>query len=150
MGNSRHTLSAEMRKHKPSVVVGEFLAWLDDRNTEWEKHDGIFRQEDGPKVEDFLHAIEFEADAKKRAVIATECHRSRKKRRAAKDVVALLRPVREFMTDTSNKYYLKRMRKLYSDLKHQEEYLEGERTYKPRAQRESGESSQSEEECTDA
>ena len=134
MGETRHILRKEFKKHKPSAVVDGFIEWMQDMKVEQEKNDALFKQEDGDRVNDFLHAIEFEKDNKKRAVIATEIHRSRKKRRVAKDRARALKPIREFVLDTSNKYFFKRLRKLQADLKKEEDYQAGEREYHPRVQ----------------
>lgn len=132
MTKRESTLIDVLRQHPPSIVVGAFVDWLSEMKDEQEKADALFKQEDGERVTDFLHALEFESDCKKRAVIATQIHASRLKRRASKDKATALKPIREFILDTSNKYFFKRLRKLQTDLLSQEEYLAGEREYKPR------------------
>lgn len=116
----------------PSEVVQTFLDWLGEMQAEqatcWE----VVEIEDS-KVQDFLHEIEFESNSKKRALIDTRLHTSRVTRRAAKDRAIALKPIKEFIADATNRGFIKRLKKLQSDLKAQEEYLAGERTYKPRA-----------------
>ena len=131
---NRHTLLEQFKVEKPSVVVSAFIEWLQVMKDEQEDADATFKLEDGERVKDFLHALEFEDDAKKRALIATQVHKSRKARRVAKDKARLLRPIKFFVTDTSNKYFFKRLKTLRDDLRTEEEYQGSERTYKPRAQ----------------
>ena len=139
MTKRESTLIDVLRQHPPSIVVGAFVDWLSEMKDEQEKADEIFRREDGPRVQDFLHEFEFENSAKKRAIIATRCHKSRMLRRNVKDKMTALKPIKEFVTNSENKYFFKRLRKLQTDLLSQEEYLAGEREYKPRVKDEGGE-----------
>lgn len=123
---------------KPSEVVKSFIDWLTEKKAEQEEAYKTFIAEDGDKVKDFLHELEFEVNNKRRAVIATKIHNSRKKRRIAKDVSTLLKPVKEFTSDATNRGFVKRLKKLQADLKSQEDFLESDRVYKPRAQQEEG------------
>ena len=116
----------------PSEVVQTFLDWLGEMQAEQAKCWEVVETEDS-KVQDFLHEIEFESNSKKRALIDTRLHTSRVNRRAAKDRAIALKPIKEFIADATNRGFIKRLKKLQSDLKAQEEYLAGERTYKPRA-----------------
>lgn len=142
MRDTRHELRQLLAKYPPSMVVEGFLEWMSDKKVEQEKADEVFRQEDGDRVTDFLHRFEFETDNKKRAVIATELHQSRKKRRAAKDVARALKPIMKFMTETSNKYVIKQLRSLQYSLKKEEDFQAGEREYKLRVKDEPAEQSE--------
>lgn len=116
----------------PSEVVQSFLDWLGEMQAEQARCWEVVEIEDS-KVQDFLHEIEFESNSKRRALIDTRLHTSRVNRRAAKDRAIALKPVKEFIADATNRGFIKRLKKLQSDLKAQEDYLAGERTYKPRA-----------------
>jgi hypothetical protein len=84
------------------------------------------------KRQDFLHAIEFENNAKARSKIATQEHLSRKRRRSAKDTVQRYEKVVMFANSERNKPTLKALRGLIKEQKVVEEYLTSERVYKPR------------------
>lgn len=116
---------------KPSEIVRDFLNWLTDMQFEQEEAWEIVRTEDD-RVQDFLHEIEFEASSKKRTLIDTRLHSSRLKRRAAKDKAYMLKPIREFIADATNRGFIKRLKKLQGDLKAAEDYILSDRTYKPR------------------
>lgn len=116
-----------------SEVIRQFIDWMTEKVEQWEKAEETFLAEDGDKVVDFLHEFEFEKSSKKRAVIATRFHKSRVKRRAAKDIATKLKPLKNFAADASNRGYIKRLKKLEADLKSQEDHVYGERIYKPRA-----------------
>ena len=117
---------------QPSEVIDAFLDWLQEMKIQQEEAWEIVVNEDS-KVQDFLHEIEFEPSSKKRALIDTRLHDSRRKRRIAKDKAGLLKAIKDFIGDATNRGFIKRMKKLQSDLRMQEEYLASERTYKPRA-----------------
>lgn len=142
MKDTRHELRELLAKYDPSMVVDGFIGWMYDKEAEQEKADEVFRTEDGDRVTDFLHRFEFETDNKKRSIIATELHHSRKRRRVAKDVARALKPITKFLTDTANKYVIKQLRKLQADLKKEEDFQAGEREYKLRVKDEPTEQSE--------
>ena len=84
----------------------------------------------------FLHEIEFESNSKKRALIDTSLHNSRVERRQAKDKAKALKPIKDFIGDASNRGFIKRLKRLQSDLQAEEDFLSSERVYKPRAKEE--------------
>ena len=128
----RHSeLLCLMRNANASDVVQAFLDWLSETKDKQEKSWQIVIEEDS-KVQDFLHEMEFEPSNKKRAVISTRLHDSRVKRRSAKDTSKLLKPVTDFVRDATNRNLIKMMKQLRTDLKSVEDYVFGERTYKPR------------------
>lgn len=120
---------------KPSQVVKSFLDWLSEMKDEQADAWEIVLKEDA-KVQDFLHEIEFEPSSKKRSLIDTRFHNSRVKRRVAKDKAKVLKPIKDFVADATNRNYIKRLKKLQSDLKAEEDYVNGERVYKPRVSEE--------------
>lgn len=121
---------------KPSQVVKSFLDWLSEMKDEQADAWEIVLKEDA-KVQDFLHEIEFEPSSKKRSLIDTRFHNSRVKRRVAKDKAKVLKPIKDFVADATNRNYIKRLKKLQSDLKAEEDYVSGERVYRPRVSEDS-------------
>lgn len=116
---------------KPSEVIQDFLVYLEICRTECKQAQADMAKEDA-KRQDFLHAIEFENNCKKRSKIATQEHLSRKRRRIAKDKALELEKVVAFMNSEKNKPFLKALRGLVKEQKAVEEYLSGERVYKLR------------------
>lgn len=83
------------------------------------------------KLQDFLHAIEFEPNSKERSKICTKLHQSRKDRRRYKDLVELYEPVVQFFQEPQNKKTLDRMTQLLGSVRRVEKYHR-ERTYTPK------------------
>ena len=126
-----HELTALMKQADASDVFRAFLDWLTDMDELRKKSWETVSIED-EKVKDFMHEFEFEPNNKKRAVIATRLHKSRLDRREAKDRVDLYKSVTDFIREATNKNLIKLMKKTMGDLKVAENYVYGEREYKPR------------------
>ena len=126
-------MSAEASR--PSEIVQTFIDWLSRMQEEQEEAWQIVLREDS-KVQDFLHEIEFEGKSKKRALIDARLHNSRVERRQAKDKAKALKPIKDFIGDASNRGFIKRLKRLQSDLQAEEDFLASERVYKPRAREE--------------
>lgn len=120
-----------MSERKPSEVLEEFLSYIDDVKTEYEKAFAIVGEED-KRLQDLLHALEFAPNKQERNKIATQFQRSRRRRRKAKDTVLELERVYEFQKDQANKPFLKRLRGTITQQKGTEQYLAGQREYKKR------------------
>lgn len=121
-----------MKKEKePSEIIQEFLDFLEVCRNECEIAKADMAREDA-KRQDFLHAIEFENNCKKRSKIATQEHLSRKRRRIAKDNVQKLEKVVAFANSEKNKPFLRALRGLIKEQQAVEEYLSSERIYKTR------------------
>lgn len=120
-----------MDEKKPSEVIEDFIEWAKSCSAEYEASKAIVAEEDA-KWQDFLHALEFQGDAKERAKIATIIHRSRERRREAKDRMELLEKPVAFLRREQTKLFLKSLRVLAQDQKREEERLAGDRTYIPR------------------
>ena len=119
-------------KRKPSEVLKEFLDYMKDCQKEYQicmvevhKHD--------KRVQDFLHGLEFAENRQERNRIATQVSQSRKERRRIKDRMQLLEGCARFYGDKSNKQFFDRMQDLVRKQKKEEEFLESDRIYKPRA-----------------
>ena len=120
-----------MSERRPSEVLEEFLSYIDDVKTEYEKAFAIVGEED-KRLQDLLHALEFAPNKQERNKIATQFQRSRRRRRKAKDTVLELERVYEFQKDQANKPFLKRLRGTITQQKGTEQYLAGQREYKKR------------------
>lgn len=120
---------------KPSDVIKDFLDYLVNCQKEYQAACTEMFAED-KKVQDFLHAIEFENDCKERNKITTRWHISRNRRRAAKDRSLELERVAKFYTDKANKPFIDKLRSMVKDQKKEEEWLVSERIYKQRGSEE--------------
>lgn len=76
--------------------------------------------------------MEFAGDRAERNRVATKLQTSRKQRRRMKDLMKRDEQVVKFFEDPENRKILNKMRQLLGRQRKEEEYLEGERTYKPR------------------
>ena len=120
-----------MKNPKPSERIEDFLNFIETSVAEYEEAYAIAGEED-KKVQDFLHAMEFAENKQERNRVATKLHQSRKRRRAAKDKVLELEKIYAFYKDQKNRPMLKALKNIVQNQKKTEEYLTGERTYKPR------------------
>lgn len=116
---------------KPSDVIKDFLDYLVTCQKEYQTACTEMFAED-KKVQDFLHAIEFENDCKERNKITTRWHISRNRRRAAKDRSLELDRVAKFYSDKANKPFIDKLRSMVKDQMEEEKWLESERVYYPR------------------
>lgn len=124
-----------MRNREGSEVVGAFLDWLKEMD-ELQKSSWQIVIEEDSKNQDFFHELEFESDNKKRAVIATRLHNSRVRRRKAKDTSKKLKPVSDYIKEATARSHIKHLKKMAGDLKAAEDFVNGERMYKPRSKNE--------------
>ena len=76
--------------------------------------------------------MEFAKDRSERNKVATRLQQSRKSRRNNKDLVKMNEKLVKFFEDQKNRDTLNRLRQLLGQQRKEEEYLLGERTYKPR------------------
>jgi len=121
----------EKNKPKPSDVIKDFLDYLVTCQKEYQAACTEMFAED-KKHQDFVHAIEFESNAKERSKIATQFNISRNRRRKAKDRSLELERAAKFYTDKANKPFFDKLRSMVKDQKKEEEWLVSERTYNPR------------------
>lgn len=116
---------------KPSDVIKDFLDYLVTCQKEYQAACTEMFAED-KKHQDFVHAIEFESNAKERSKIATQFNISRNRRRKAKDRSLEFERAAKFYTDKANKPFFDKLRSMVKDQKKEEEWLVSERTYYPR------------------
>lgn len=121
-----------LNERKPSEILQEFLDYMKNCQKEYQACTVEVHKHD-KRVQDFLHGFEFAKDKKERNRIATQVSRSRKERRRIKDRMQLLEGCARFYGDKSNKQFFERMQGLIERQKKEEEFLESDRVYKPRA-----------------
>ena len=126
-----YELTAIMKEMNASDVFRSFLDWLTDMD-ELQKRSWDTVVNEDEKIQDFLHEFEFEGNNKKRTPIGTRLHKSRVKRREAKDRVKLYKPITDFVKEATTRNLIKLMRKTMGELKAAEEFVYSERVYKPR------------------
>lgn len=84
-------------------------------------------------LQDYLHELEFAPDKAARNRVATKLQQSRKLRRKNKDIVLRNERMVKFFEEQNNRATLNRMRQLLGQQRKEEEYLNSERTYTPKA-----------------
>ena len=124
-----------MKDRKGSEVVGAFLDWLKWAE-ELQKASWDIVVEEDAKNQDFFHELEFETKSEKRSLIATRLHKSRVRRREAKDTSKKLKPVTDYVREATARSHIKHLKKMAGDLKAAEDYVYSERVYKPRSTKE--------------
>ena len=129
-----HELTALMAASDASEVFKAFMNWLTDMD-ELQKTSWQTVIDEDAKVQDFLHQMEFEPNNKKRAVISTRLHKSRVKRRNAKDTSKVLKPLADFVKEAKVRNLIKLMKTTQEALKKEEDFVFGERVYKPRSEK---------------
>jgi len=121
------------KQKKPSEELAAFLNFVDSCTQEyWWACDGV--SEEDKRLQDLLHAMEFASDKAERNRVATKLQISRRTRWTRKDLVKRDERIVKFFEEPENRKTLNRMRQLLGQQRKEEEYLEGERTYKPRVQ----------------
>ena len=119
----------------PAQRIKEFLDWAVECEKVYREAFEAVHQED-LRLQDLVHELEFAANKAERNRVATRLQRSRKQRRKNKDIVKRYELVVNFLAEQGTKATLKKMRQLLGKQRTEEEYLAGERVYKPRAGKE--------------
>ena len=113
-----------------SEEIKRFLDFLDESRRTYDMAMESMKQED-KKLQDFLHAVEFEVSAKERSKICTKLHKSRNDRRRYKDIVEEREDLVRFFQDPQHKKTLEQLRQLLGRVRKVERY-HADRTYTPR------------------
>ena len=124
-------MSKSDKKRTPAEALEDFLSYYDSSVLEYRYACDIVSEED-KRLQDLLHAMEFAKDRSERNKVATRLQQSRKTRRNNKDLVKMNEKLVKFFEDQKNRDTLNRLRQLLGQQRKEEEYLLGERTYKPR------------------
>ena len=88
--------------------------------------------EEDRRLQDLLHAMEFANDKAERNRVATRLHNSRKIRRQNKDIMQQNELIVKFFEEEQNRKVLNKLRQLLGRQRKEEEFLTGDRVYKPR------------------
>ena len=115
----------------PAGQLTDFLNFIDSCIQEYRFAYGAVNDED-KRLQDLIHEMEFAADKAERNRVATKLQRSRRTRRENKDIVMRNKLIVEFFEESANKKVLNQMRQLLGRQRREEEFLQSERTYKPR------------------
>ena len=113
-----------------SEEIKRFLDFVEESKKLYAYSQESMSKED-KKVQDFLHAIEFEPSAKERSKTCTKLHISRQNRRKYKDAVEEREEVVKFFQDPQHKKTLDQMTQLLGRVRKVENY-HADRTYYPR------------------
>ena len=114
-----------------SDVLQEFLKYIDQCRNAYQLAQGAVELED-KRLQDLLHELEFAENVNEKRRSGTKLQQSRRERRRQKDEVKRLRLLIEFFNDPANKSTLNKMRQLLGRQRKEEEFLNGDRIYKPR------------------
>ncbi len=118
-------------KKKPSETLCELVEFLEVSKEQYEQAKKKCAEYDSMERHVYwAHKFEFADNARERYKLSTAYHNERKERRKAKDIMDKYKAIYDFVNSDNNKGALKRMKGTIEVQKRQEEYLEGERTYK--------------------
>ncbi len=113
-----------------SEEIKRFIDFVDESRKEYSSAMDKMHLEE-KRLQDFLHAIEFEPTAKGRSKITTKLHKSRQERRRQKDTVEELEELVKFFQEPQHKKTLDQMTQLLGRIRKVEKY-HAERQYRPR------------------
>jgi len=119
-------------KPRPSEVIENFLNYIDECRTNYQNAVKAVEKADKKELIDLVHDMEFAKDKLERNRVATRLQRSRLERRKNKDIVDELEDIVKFFDELNHRNTLNKMRQLLTKQKKTEEYVHGEREYKPR------------------
>lgn len=122
-----------MKDTSPAEHLAKFLNFVDQCISEYRYAYGCVGEED-KRLQDLLHEMEFAPDKAERNRVATKLQQSRRRRRENKDICQRNELIVKFFEDQQNRRTLNQMRQLLGRQRKEEEYLQGERTYKPRVE----------------
>lgn len=121
---------SEKRK-TPAENLEDFLKFVDQCYQEYKSAQEAVSRED-KRLQDLLHELEFAQDKGERNRVATKFQRSRRERRKHKDSIKRNELVVKFFEERPHRDTLNKLRQLLGHQRKEEEYLSGERMYKPR------------------
>lgn len=119
-------------RQKPSEIIESFLNYIDQYRTNYQNAVKAVEEADKKELIDLVHDMEFAKDKQERNRVATRLQRSRLERRKNKDIVDELEDIVKFFDELNHRNTLNKMRQLLTKQKKTEEYVHGEREYKPR------------------
>lgn len=119
------------QEEKPakSEILAEFLKFIQECENEYElAYEEVGRED--RRLQDLLHEMEFAPDKLARNRTATKLHYSRVARRKNKDITTENEEIVTFFKN--QKTLINGMKELLGRQRKKEEYLKGERIYRPR------------------
>lgn len=122
---------------KPSVHLEAFLDYIDQIKAEYEASYDAVGKED-KRLQDLLHELEFAENKAEKGKVSTKLRNSRINRRKNKDIVVLYEEIVKFFEVPRHKEELKQLQQLIERQKKEEDYIYGERVYKPRKEATNG------------
>ena len=122
------------KEPKPSEQIAEFLNFIDQCERAYRiAYDEVNRED--KRVQDLLHEVELAQNAAERNRAAARLQKSRRWRRENKDTVLYYKSVVDFFSEKGNRNTLNQMRQLLGRQRKEEEYVNSERIYYPRAEK---------------
>jgi len=118
----------DLKQHKPSEVIEEFLSFLENANSEHIQCKQIVEKCNKKNI-DYLHDMEFAKDKGERNRIATKIHNNQIQRRTAKDRALEMEKLAAFFTDKNNKPFIGQLKRLLKEQGDREKYLADDREY---------------------
>ena len=117
-------------QNKTSEDISNFLSFTRALTAEFESTKSeIQRKED--ETQDILHQFEFGL-ARDRSKFATRLAKIRRERRELKDFIDVNESVASYLKDPEFVKVYRRLEQLLGEVRKQEKYVEGQRTYRPR------------------
>ena len=111
-----------------SEKIKDFLDFIEACHNAYDlAHENMKREDE--RLQDLLHAIEFETKARERSKLCTKLHISRLERRENKNIVELTEDIIIFFQDPQHRKTLEQMKQLLGKVRKVEKY-HNSRTYK--------------------
>lgn len=119
-----------MKTKKTSDVLKEFLDFVNNCETRYNLEQETIEKEN-KRMQDLLHAIEFEPHCEERSKTATKMKKSRIVRRESKDVTEELEPIIDYLK--SNRSAINQLTQVLGKVRKAEKY-HANRAYFPRVE----------------
>lgn len=119
-------------KQEVSEVLQGFLNYIEHCKNGYQAACDAVSLED-KRLQDLLHELEFATDENEKRRVSTKLQRSRRERRKAKNEAKRLQLIVDFSNETDSRKTLNKMRQLLGRQRKEEEFLNGEKVYYPRA-----------------
>ena len=117
-------------ENKTSEEISRFLSFTRDLSKEFEYTANEIEQKDA-ETQDILHQFEFGL-AKHRSKFATMLTKIRRERRNLKNFIDVNASVANYFKEPEFIKVYRRLEQLLGEVRKQEKYIEGQRTYRPR------------------
>ena len=115
----------------PAKQLETFLGFVDEAKLLYDFAQSNLKQEEQRKI-DLEHEIEFSTNDGECCKAARKFKRCRKARRAYKDMIKRYEQIVIFFQEPQHQKTLNQLRQVLGRQRHEEEYLDNDRIYKPR------------------